>query len=62
MLAGLLVGVCLDMRPAIAQPQDRGHGDRIRTSENQEQNLYQGSYALVFGVNDYTAGMPDLQI
>ena len=33
----------------------------IRTAQGKQVNLYKGSYALLIGVSDYTAGWPDLE-
>lgn len=40
--------------------QERGQGVRLRIGNAREVDLYAGSYALVIGVSDYTAGWHDL--
>ena len=41
--------------------QSRGLVLSIRDEQGQEIGLYTGSYALLIGISDYTAGWPDLE-
>ena len=54
-LIGLTWGV-----NSVAARQNRGQGVKLKVGNGEEVQLYEGSYALVIGVSDYTQGWPKL--
>lgn len=63
LLTASLLSLILFLMPQFTSAEPRGISLNMTSDKGVKQNvaLYQGSYALLIGVSDYTAGWPDLE-